>query len=61
MADQLKILSVGAAHGSIRSLFAKIASLSAKHGPFDITLCTGDFFADNAELDDLLGGKLERM
>ncbi|KAI0697601.1 nuclear protein [Cytidiella melzeri] len=40
----VKILTVGSAAGSIRDLFTKIKAIDAKHGKFDLVLCTGDFF-----------------
>ncbi|KAF9566308.1 nuclear protein [Agrocybe pediades] len=64
-----KILTVGSAVGSIRDLFAKVKAVDAKHGKFDIVLCTGDFFGppsekekdedEESELNMLLEGKLE--
>ncbi|KAF8651480.1 hypothetical protein AX16_004778 [Volvariella volvacea WC 439] len=68
MADPVKILTVGSAVGSISSLFSKIRAIDAKHGKFDLVLCTGDFFGPPKELDttteedetsQLLSGKLE--
>lgn len=35
---------MGSAAGSIRDLFAKVKAIDAKHGKFDLVLCTGDFF-----------------
>ncbi|KDR81728.1 hypothetical protein GALMADRAFT_207150 [Galerina marginata CBS 339.88] len=40
----IKILTVGSATGSIQDLFAKVKAIDAKHGKFDLVLCTGDFF-----------------
>ncbi|EPQ57901.1 hypothetical protein GLOTRDRAFT_36948, partial [Gloeophyllum trabeum ATCC 11539] len=37
-------LTVGPANGAIGELFAKIKSINDKHGPFDLAICTGDFF-----------------
>ena len=62
-------LTVGSAVGSIRELFAKVKAIDAKHGKFDILLCTGDFFGpvslpceDNQEdeVSRLLSGQIER-
>ncbi|THH19473.1 hypothetical protein EW146_g1707 [Bondarzewia mesenterica] len=66
-ATTLKILTVGSALGSIRELFAKIKAIDAKHGKFDLTLCTGDFFGpvkddvedEKGDVAQLLQGKLE--
>ncbi|KAJ7047215.1 CwfJ C-terminus 1-domain-containing protein-like protein [Mycena alexandri] len=61
----VKVLTVGSAVGSIRDLFAKIKAIDAKHGKFDLVLCTGDFFGplDSASAEDettqLLAGILE--
>ncbi|CAK5277556.1 unnamed protein product [Mycena citricolor] len=61
----VKILTVGSAVGSMRDLFAKVKSIDAKHGKFDLVLCIGDFFGalDNAsaveETRQLLDGELE--
>lgn len=62
-------LTVGSAAGSIRELFAKIKAIDAKHGRFDLVLCTGDFFgprkdeeetySEDSDLVQLLDGKLE--
>ncbi len=62
-------LTVGSAVGLIRDLFAKIKAIDAKHGKFDIVLCTGDFFgplkddqselAADSEIAELLDGRLE--
>jgi hypothetical protein len=37
-------LTVGSALGQISELFAKVRSINAKHGKFDLVLCLGDFF-----------------
>lgn len=61
-------LAVGSAAGSIRGLFAKIKAIDAKHGKFDLVLCTGDFFGptktaeqytDEDDTAKLLAGELE--
>jgi hypothetical protein len=63
-------LTVGSTLGSIKDLLAKIKAIDAKHGKFDLVLCTGDFFGpptgdtNNAidregEINLLLEGKLE--
>ncbi|KAJ7709435.1 CwfJ C-terminus 1-domain-containing protein-like protein [Mycena rosella] len=61
----VKVLTVGSAVGSIRDLFAKIKAIDAKHGKFDLVLCTGDFFGPLGEstaakeTEQLLAGTLE--
>ncbi|KAJ3515729.1 hypothetical protein NLJ89_g1570 [Agrocybe chaxingu] len=64
--SSIKVLAVGSAVGSIRDLFTKIKAIDAKHGKFDLLLCTGDFFGplkddavDEDEVGQLLGGQLE--
>ncbi|KAF5315677.1 hypothetical protein D9611_004814 [Ephemerocybe angulata] len=66
--NAVKILTVGSAVGSIRELFAKVKAIDAKHGKFDLLLCTGDFFGpiqtpgENAiddEVSQLLLGQIE--
>ncbi|KIM49370.1 hypothetical protein M413DRAFT_106212 [Hebeloma cylindrosporum] len=69
MSPAIKVLTVGAAIGSIRDLFAKVKAIDAKHGKFDLVLCTGDFFGpikdteahseDSDEITQLLDGALE--
>lgn len=65
----MRRLTVGAAVGSIRDLFAKLKAIDAKHGKFDLVLCTGDFFGpikgtevdseDGDETTQLLDGAIE--
>lgn len=65
----MRRLTVGAAIGSIRDLFAKVKAIDAKHGKFDLVLCTGDFFGpikdtevdseDSDETTQLLDGAIE--
>ncbi|THH28827.1 hypothetical protein EUX98_g5363 [Antrodiella citrinella] len=64
----VKILTVGSANGSIRELFSKVKAIDAKHGKFDLVLCTGDFFGppkvdeeygEGDEVMQLLEGLLE--
>lgn len=62
-------MTVGSAVGSIRDLFTKVKAIDAKHGKFDLILCTGDFFGPANTSDDvssveddtskLLAGELE--
>ncbi|KAG6833660.1 hypothetical protein H0H87_002856 [Tephrocybe sp. NHM501043] len=68
MAAPVKILAVGSAAGSIKDLFAKITAIDAKHGKFDLVLCTGDFFGpisgdasynNDDDITKLLAGELE--
>ncbi|KAI0071557.1 nuclear protein [Panus rudis PR-1116 ss-1] len=64
--NNVKILTVGSASGSIKDLFAKVKAIDAKHGKFDLVLCTGDFFGppkeeygEDDEVTQLLNGTLE--
>lgn len=49
--------------GLIDKLFDKISAIHEKHGPFNLALCTGDFFGppgvdDSGNAERLLGGQL---
>ena len=62
-------LTVGSAAGAIRELFTKVQAIDAKHGKFDLVLCTGDFFGppkgegeeytDEDDVMQLLNGVLD--
>lgn len=62
-------LTIGSAAGAIRELFTKIQAIDAKHGKFDLVLCTGDFFgplkddeeeySDEDDVMQLLNGALD--
>ena len=64
-------LTVGSAAGAIRELFSKVQAIDAKHGKFDLVLCTGDFFgppkdedeeySENDDVMKLLNGELDGM
>lgn len=56
-------LVVGSAMGSIDTLFDKMSAIHEKHGPFNLALCTGDFFSppgadDGGNAEKLLSGQL---
>ncbi|KDQ10585.1 hypothetical protein BOTBODRAFT_178064 [Botryobasidium botryosum FD-172 SS1] len=63
MSGTIKVLTVGAALGSLEALFSKVKAIDAKHGKFELLLCVGDFFGpekdENSEVEKLLEGKLE--
>jgi hypothetical protein len=69
LTSALNSLTVGSTVGAIRELFAKVKAIDAKHGKFDLLLCTGDFFGppknepetDDDEIVQLLEGRLEGM
>lgn len=55
-------LVVGSANGDLRNLCAKVGTMQAKHGPFDILFCTGNFFGQETPIeviDELLENKLD--
>ncbi|RKP39624.1 CwfJ C-terminus 1-domain-containing protein-like protein [Dimargaris cristalligena] len=67
-----KILVVGSVQGQFSKFFKKVGAIHRKNGPFDLVLCTGDFFGaestspstettsegENAELARLLAGEI---
>ncbi|KAF8077783.1 CwfJ C-terminus 1-domain-containing protein-like protein [Lyophyllum atratum] len=65
MANAIRRLAVGSAAGSIDDFFTKIKAIDAKHGKFDLVLCTGDFFGPikdeegEGDISKLLTGQLE--
>jgi hypothetical protein len=52
---------LGAANGKLKELFAKLASLNAKAGPFDVVLCLGDLFGDEEDeyFQQVIAGEVE--
>ena len=40
----VKILIAGSVHGKLKDLFKRVAAVNKSNGPFDLLLCTGDFF-----------------
>ena len=59
-------MTIVSAAGSIQDIFAKIKAIDAKHGKFDLVLCSGDFFGPpkeeygpDDEVTRLLEGSLE--
>jgi len=61
MSTSVRILVLGAANGRLTEIFAKLSSLNAKAGPFDIVLCLGDLFgeAEDEYLQQLIAGEVE--
>ena len=41
----IKILFAGDCNGAFKALFAKVAAVNKKNGPFDALFCVGNFFA----------------
>ncbi|TPX66204.1 hypothetical protein SpCBS45565_g04650 [Spizellomyces sp. 'palustris'] len=58
-------LVIGALNGSFKQALVKIDGINAKHGPFDLLLCVGDFFGadetDNAAVQELLKGDISEV
>jgi hypothetical protein len=54
-------LVTGSVEGHFTDFFDKIASTNEKYGPFDMLLCTGNFFATDtpSTTDDLIHGKVK--
>lgn len=54
---------VGSLNGDIKLAFSKITAINAKHGPFDLVLCPGDFFGSRDDADAaekaLLSGEIK--
>ncbi|KAJ3151650.1 hypothetical protein HDU86_006069 [Geranomyces michiganensis] len=50
--SETKALVVGSLNGNFKQAFAKIAGINAKHGPFALLLCVGDFFGPPGYLED---------
>ncbi len=48
-----KRLVIGSVKGKFEQVFAKVSQVNAKHGPFDALLCVGQFFAQDAQDQDL--------
>ncbi|KAI1309125.1 hypothetical protein EDD11_004136 [Mortierella claussenii] len=60
--SSVKVLVVGSANGDLRNLCSKVGTINSKHGPFDLLLCTGNFFAKETPMetiDELLENKLD--
>ncbi|KAL0820447.1 hypothetical protein ABMA28_006320 [Loxostege sticticalis] len=52
MSDKQKTLVCGDVNGNFNALFSRVESIVKKSGPFDVLLCTGNFFGDdNSQLD----------
>ncbi|KAJ3056074.1 hypothetical protein HK097_008202 [Rhizophlyctis rosea] len=61
MATNLKVLTVGSLNGRFKEALTKIAGINKKHGPFDLLLCTGDFFGPTVtdDIQALLTGQIK--
>jgi hypothetical protein len=55
-------LVTGSTNGNFRELFAKAKQIHEKYGPFDVHLCTGNFFGtDTSEesIQALIGNQID--
>ena len=60
MSSSVRVLVLGSANGRLQDVFAKLSSLNAKAGPFDVVLCLGDLFGDEDEyFQQLISGEVE--
>ncbi|KAJ2962797.1 hypothetical protein NQZ79_g2046 [Umbelopsis isabellina] len=48
-----KVLVVGSVNGKFTELFTKAKAINSKHGPFEVLLCTGNFFGPEETTEDL--------
>ncbi|KAJ3112405.1 hypothetical protein HDU96_004584 [Phlyctochytrium bullatum] len=57
----MKVLAVGSVKGAFESFFSKVSAINKKHGPFDLIICTGDFFgkASPESLEKLTKGEFK--
>ncbi|KAK9811513.1 hypothetical protein WJX72_005124 [[Myrmecia] bisecta] len=46
-----KVLLSGPCHGKLSALFKRVAAVNKSNGPFDVLLCSGQFFAAGDEAD----------
>ena len=49
----IKMMVVGNVEGRFSTLFQRVEQVHNSHGPFDIVLCAGNFFGDQASYEDL--------
>ena len=62
MSSSVRVLVLGSANGRLREAFAKLSSLNAKAGPFNVVLCLGDLFGDqdgDEYFQQLISGEVE--
>ncbi|KAL0096918.1 hypothetical protein J3Q64DRAFT_1039756 [Phycomyces blakesleeanus] len=60
--QSIKVLVIGSVNSRFAETFKKVSSINNKHGPFDVLLCTGNFFQsenDESELISLMQGNIE--
>ncbi|KAG0346826.1 hypothetical protein BG004_000747 [Podila humilis] len=60
--SSVKTLVVGSANGDLRNMCSKVSTINAKHGPFDILFCTGNFFDKETSqelIDEILENKID--
>jgi hypothetical protein len=49
----IKMMVVGNVEGQFSTLFQRVEQVHKTHGPFDMVLCAGNFFGDQASYEDL--------
>uniref|UniRef100_A0A914WE37 CWF19-like protein 1 n=1 Tax=Plectus sambesii TaxID=2011161 RepID=A0A914WE37_9BILA len=58
--SQVKVLVAGEVRGQFDALFKRVAAVNSKAGPFDMLICVGEFFGDDADANDqILTAKFE--
>ncbi|KAI7885473.1 CwfJ C-terminus 1-domain-containing protein-like protein [Mucor mucedo] len=62
MATNIKVLVTGSTNGKFKEMFTKAKQIHEKYGPFDVHLCTGNFFgSDTTEetIQELIQDKID--
>jgi hypothetical protein len=57
-----KSLVTGSTNGKFKELFTKAKQIHEKYGPFDVHLCTGNFFAEDTSeevIQELISDKID--
>lgn len=55
-------LVTGSTNGKFKDLFTKAKQIHEKYGPFDVHLCTGNFFSSETteeDIQELISDKIE--
>ncbi|KAL7319549.1 hypothetical protein PS15m_002681 [Mucor circinelloides] len=53
MSSSIKVLVTGSTNGKFKDLFTKAKQIHEKYGPFDVHLCTGNFFGPDTSEEDI--------
>ncbi|KAI8142700.1 CwfJ C-terminus 1-domain-containing protein-like protein [Fennellomyces sp. T-0311] len=62
MSNSVKVLVTGSTNGKFADMFGKVKTIHEKYGPFDVHLCTGNFFtpdADESSINQLLNNQID--